>query len=100
VFDTQSGHMIASYPCVQNSDDMFFDSVRKRIYVAGGEGYLGIFEQTGPDRYQPIAEVPSALGARTAGYPGKGLKGFDQFYLAVPARADHVAEILIYTVQD
>ena len=28
------------------------------------------------------------------------LKGFDQFYLAVPARADHVAEILIYTVQD
>jgi hypothetical protein len=35
----------------------------------------------------------------TAGYPGKGLKGFDQFYLAVPA-ADHVAEILIYTVQD
>jgi len=37
---------------------------------------------------------------RTAGYPGKGLKGFDQFYLAVPARADHGAEILIYTVQD
>jgi len=100
VLDTRSGHMIASFPCVQNSDDMFFDSARKRIYVAGGEGYLSIFEQMGPDLYQPIARVPSELGARTAGYPGKGLKGFDQFYLAVPARADHGAEILIYTVQD
>jgi len=34
------------------------------------------------------------LGARTAGYFGKGRKGFDRFNLAVPARADHGAEIV------
>ena len=29
----------------------------------------------------------------------KGKKGFDRFYLAVPARADHGAEVWIYTIQ-
>ena len=100
VFDTRSGHMVAALPCVLNSDDLFFDAARKRIYVAGGEGFLSAFQQLDADHYQLLANVPSAVGARTAGYPGKGLKGFDQFYLAVPARADHGAEILIYTVQD
>jgi len=100
VFDTRSGHMVAALPCVQNSDDLYYDSARKRIYVAGGEGYLSVFREIDPDHYQLLAKVPSAVGARTAGYAGKGLKGFDQFYLAVPARADRGAEILIYTVQD
>jgi len=44
--------------------------------------------------------MPTTLGARTAGYFGKGKKGFERFFLAVPARADHGAEIWIYTVQD
>lgn len=100
VFDTRSGHMVAALLCVQNSDDLYYDSARKRIYVAGGEGYLSVFREIDPDHYQLLAKVPSAVGARTAGYPGKGLKGFDQFYLAVPARADRGAEVLIYTVQD
>jgi DNA-binding beta-propeller fold protein YncE len=100
VFDTGSGHMIAALPCVQNSDDVYYDLARKRIYVVGGEGYLSVFREFDPDHYQLLANVPSAVGARTAGYAGKGLKGFDQFYLAVPARADRGAEILIYTVQD
>jgi hypothetical protein len=100
VFDTSSGRMVAALPCVLNSDDLFFDAARKRIYAAGGEGFLSVFQQLDADHYQLLANVPSAIGARTAGYPGKGIKGFDQFYLAVPARADHGAEVLIYTVQD
>jgi DNA-binding beta-propeller fold protein YncE len=100
VFDTKSGHMVAALPCVQNSDDLYYDSARKRIYVAGGEGFLSVFQEADPNHYRLLAKVPSELGARTAGYPGKGLKGFDQFYLAVPARADRGSEILIYTVQD
>jgi len=100
VFDTSSGRMVAALPCVQNSDDLYYDSARKRIYVAGGEGFLSVFREVDPDHYQLLSDVPSAVGARTAGYPGKILKGFDQFYLAVPARADRGAEILIYTVQD
>lgn len=101
VFDTDSGHMLAALPCVQDSDDLYFDSARKRIYIAGGEGYISVFQQNDADHYQLLAKIPSSLGARTAGYNGKvGKKGFDRFYVAVPARSDHAAEVWIYTVQD
>ena len=101
VFDTDSGHMLAALPCVNDSDDLYFDSARRRIYVAGGEGHISVFQQKDADHYQLLDNVPSSLGARTAGYSGKvGKKGFDRFYVAVPARANHGAEVWIYTVQD
>jgi DNA-binding beta-propeller fold protein YncE len=100
VLDSRSGHVVAALPCVQNSDDVYYDSARKRIYVPGGEGYISVFQQKDADHYELLAKVTSAVGARTAGYFGKGKKGFEVFFLAVPARADHGAEVLIYTVQD
>ena len=100
VFDTSSGRMIAALPSVQDADDLYYDAGRKRIYMAGGEGFIYAFEQKDADHYQLLVKIPSALGARTAGYFGKGKKGFERFFLAVPARADHGAEIWIYTVQD
>jgi YVTN family beta-propeller protein len=100
VFDTASGRMIVSVPSVQDADDLYYDAVRKRIYMPGGEGFIYAFAQTDPDHYQLLAKIPTALGARTAGYFGKGKKGFDRFYLAVPARVDRGSEIWIYTVQN
>jgi len=100
VFDTASGHMIVSMPSVQDADDLYYDAARKRIYMPGGEGIIYAFQQTDPDHYQLIAKIPAALGARTAGYFGKGKKGFDRFHLAVPARSDRGSEIWIYTVQN
>src|SRR6185437_10168477 len=100
VLDTGSGHVIATLPCVQDSDDLYYDAARKRIYAAGGEGYISVFQQQDADRYVLLAKIPSQLGGRTAGYFGKLGKGFDRFYVAVPARVDHGAEVLIYTIQD
>jgi hypothetical protein len=100
IFDTSSGRMIAELPCVQDADDAYYDAGRKRIYIPGGEGYISVFQQNDPDHYVLLAKVPSTLGARSAGYFGKGRKGFDRFFLGVPARADHGAEIWLYTVQD
>ncbi|MGB7548921.1 MAG: YncE family protein [Terracidiphilus sp.] len=100
VFDTRSGRMVAALATVQDADDLYYDAARKRLYVPGGEGYISVYQQDDADHYRPLAKVPSSLGARTAGYFGKGRKGFDRFYLAVPARADHGAEVWIYTVQD
>lgn len=55
VFDTISGHMVTALPCVQNSDDLYFDAARKRIYVAGGEGYVNVFQQKDGELYNPAA---------------------------------------------
>jgi len=100
VFDTNSGHLVAALPAVQDSDDLYYDSARKRVYVSGGEGYISVFQQDDADHYKLLTKIKTAIGARTAGYFGKGKKGFDRLYLAVPARADHGAEIWIYTVQE
>jgi len=100
VFDTATGRMVAALPAVQDADDLYFDSTRKRLYISGGEGFISVFQQDDPDHYNLIARLPTALGARTAGYFGKGRKGFDRLYLAVPTRADHGAEPWIYTLQD
>jgi DNA-binding beta-propeller fold protein YncE len=100
VLDANSGREVAALACVQNSDDIFFDAARKRIYIPGGEGYISVFQQKDADHYESLPRVPSAIGGRTAAYSGKGRKGLDYFYLAVPASAAQSAELLIYAVQD
>jgi hypothetical protein len=73
-----------------------------RVYVPGGQGFISVFEQSDADHYQLLAEIPSALGARTAGYAARiGSKGRDRFYLAVPARSGHnSAEVWIFQAQE
>ncbi len=100
VFDTSTGKLVAALPCVQDSDDLYYDAARKRVYVSGGEGFISVFKQVDADHYAPVAKVPTSVGARTSAYSGKvGKKGFDRLYVAVPARAERGAEVLIYTVQ-
>lgn len=100
VYDTRSGRQVAVLPGVQDSDDLYFDAPRKRVYMPGGEGFIFAFQMTGPDHFRLLDKIPTAIGAKTAGYYGKQGKGFDRFYLAVPARGNEPAEIRIYTVQD
>jgi hypothetical protein len=100
VFDTTSGHMIAALPSVGDMDDLYYDAERKRIYMPGGEGFIDVFQMNDPDHYRLLTKVPTTLGGRTAGYFGRQGKGFDRFYLAVPARGGQSAEMRIYSVQD
>jgi len=100
VFDTSSGKMIASIPAVQDSDDLYYSAEHKRIFMPGREGAIWVFQQKDPDHYELLAKIPTALGAGTAGYFGRQGKGFDRFYLAVPARGNEPAEMRIYSVQD
>jgi len=100
VFDTVSGKLVTALPCVQDSDDIYYDSQRKRIYVSGGEGFISVFKQADADHYELMANIPTAPGARTSAYFGAlGKNGFDRMYVAAPARPGHSAEVLIFTVQ-
>src|SRR6202047_2215768 len=97
-FDTSTGHVVASLPSVQDSDDLYYSAEHKRIFMPGGEGFIYIFQQNDPDHYSQLPKIPPVLGGRTAGYFGRQGKGFDRFYLAIPASSSAGAEVRIYTV--
>lgn len=56
---------VASVPTAGDMDDMFYNSGRKRIYVAGGEGFLSVVQQVDADHYTDMGKFPRALGTRT-----------------------------------
>src|SRR5438132_3971177 len=45
VYDTTTGKESGSFDIVGDTDDLFYDAARKRLYVSGGEGYLDVFQQ-------------------------------------------------------
>jgi DNA-binding beta-propeller fold protein YncE len=99
VLDMDTGREIASLPAAIDTDDMSYDSDRKRIYVTSGEGFIFVYQQIDPDRYERIAKIPTTIGARTSVYTGQVGK-HNSFYLAVPARADRGAELWVYETRD
>src|SRR5215813_12484181 len=40
VLDTDSGKTVAGLECAGDTDDVFYDSRNKRVYVSGGEGFI------------------------------------------------------------
>ncbi|MFC3651390.1 hypothetical protein ACFONN_07555 [Dyella humi] len=78
VLDTDTGKSVASLDAPATSDGLFYDNVHKRIYIPGGDGYLGVFQQNDADHYTELARVASAKGAKS----GMLWKPLDRIYLA------------------
>ena len=95
IVDTESGKEIARMKSVGDADDLFYDAPHRRIYIAGGEGFLSIVAQEDADHYTPVATIPTASGARTALF----VPELRRLYLAVPHRGAQGAEIRVYEVQ-
>ena len=83
---------LGSFDIVGDTDDLFYDSARKRLYISGGEGYIDVVQDEGGNRFTRLAHVATASGARTS------LFAADQsrLYVAVPHRGSQKAEIRIY----
>jgi DNA-binding beta-propeller fold protein YncE len=96
VLDSNTGSTVASVPCVNDADDLYYDAGRKRIYVPGGEGFITVIQQTDADHYQPTAKVSTTVGART----GLWYEKRDRFYLAVPASSRQGAALWVYAPED
>src|SRR6476619_907452 len=95
VSDTDSGKVIANLDSAGDADDIFYDNSRRRIYIAGGDGFLSIFQQLDLERYQRLTKIPTASGARTALF----VPEFNRLYLAVPHRASQRPEVRVYSAQ-
>ena len=96
VLDSESGATVASVPCVNDADDIYYDASRKHIYIPGGEGFLSVIQQTDADHYQALGRVQTTTGART----GLWYEKRDRFYLAVPASSRQGAALWVYAPED
>jgi DNA-binding beta-propeller fold protein YncE len=95
VYDTTDGSEVGSAAIVGDTDDLFYDSSRKRLYVTGGEGYVDVLQVEDSNRFSPIGRVSTAPGARTSLFvPEQG-----RLYVAVPHRGGQKAEVRVYAAR-
>jgi DNA-binding beta-propeller fold protein YncE len=92
VYDTATGKQTGTFAITGDTDDMFFDAARQRLYVSGGEGFIDVVQQRDPNVYARVARVPTAAGARTSLF----VPDQNRLYLAVPHRGRQRSEIRIF----
>lgn len=93
VLDTTTGKTVSNLEISGDTDDLFYDSKRKQIYVSCGAGFIDVIKQNNPDTYQMRERIPTTSGARTSFFsPENG-----ELYLAVRAGlVSGSAEIRVY----
>jgi len=95
VYDIDSGKVVARAPIGGDTDDIFFDADRKRVYLICGEGRVDIFRQETSGRYTHEGSVKTAPRARTGLFvPEDG-----KLYVAAPAVGASPARVLAYRVR-
>jgi DNA-binding beta-propeller fold protein YncE len=92
VYDTASGKLVASPEIVTDTDDLFYDAARGRVYIIGGQGFIDVLRQKDADHYERIARYATPAGTRT----GLFVPDWAKLFAAVPHRDQQVSEILVY----
>ncbi len=89
VYDTVTSRQLAAVPCVGDTDDLFYDARRERVYVIGGEGYVDVYDVSRSGGYARTARIASRAGART----GLWSSDLDRLFVAWPLRDGRPAEV-------
>lgn len=92
VYDTNTGKEVSAVDIVGDTDDLFYDAARKRIYVTGGDGFVDVLDDQGSNRFVRTAHLPTAPGARTSLFVPEQ----SRLYVAVPHRGSQKAEIRVF----
>ena len=64
-FDASTGNPTSTLTTCGDSDDVFFDAKRRRIYVGCGAGSVEAWQQDG-STYRRLSSIKTASGARTS----------------------------------
>ncbi|MDB5905673.1 MAG: hypothetical protein JWM26_4551 [Betaproteobacteria bacterium] len=94
VYNTDSGNVVGRYPIGADTDDIFSDAKRRRVYVVCGEGRIDVFRRENADRYLLESSIKTAAGART----GLFVPDEERLYVAAPATAGRPAHLLVYRI--
>jgi hypothetical protein len=89
VFAMSDGASMGAAESCGDSDDLFLDAKRHRIYVSCGEGFIDVIDS---QTYRRLARIPTASGARTSFFAPV----LDRFMLAVRATGGEPAAIWLY----
>ena len=94
VLDSNSGKITATLPTAEITDEMLFDPVSKRIYVACDQ-FVVVYLQKDADHYEELARIPTGYRAKTAIL----VPQVKRYYVAAPRHGQQIAEIRVYEVQ-
>jgi hypothetical protein len=92
VYDTATGKEVSAVDIVSDTDDLFYETARERLYVSGGEGFIDVFQSQDVMHVTRISHLATAAGARTSLFVGE----LNRLYLAVPHRGNQKAEIRVF----
>ena len=95
IYDTNSGKQTAFFDISGDTDDLFYDAARKRLYISCGAGFLDVFQEKDSTHFDRIGHISTAAGSRTSLF----VPALKRIYLAVPHRGAQPAEIRAYEVQ-
>src|SRR5437016_10390688 len=93
VLDTQTGKEVTSFPITKGVDDITYDAASKRVYAAC-DGAGDIYQQSSPDSYKLLANVPTGPMGRTA----RLVPELKRYFVAVPQHGTTSARVLVFDV--
>ena len=95
VIDTQTGKTISSLNIDSDTDDVFYNSTNKEVYVSCGGGYIDVFTQLDANTYKANGKVETKSGARTSLF----IPELSQLIVASPSEFTREATLLIYNTK-
>jgi YVTN family beta-propeller protein len=91
VFSMRDGSSIATVDSCGDTDDLFVDDKRQRVYLSCGDGHLDVFEAQG-DGYQRAEHIPTIAGARTSLF----VPEVDRLFVAARANPGEPAAVWVF----
>jgi DNA-binding beta-propeller fold protein YncE len=93
VMNSDTGGVVSTLAAPLRSDEVQYDAAAHRLYVPGGEGYMGIYDTSDPDHLKLAEKVKTEPGAKT----GVLIPSMHRLFLAVsPGDTKAMAKVLAY----
>ena len=97
VMNSDTGAVIGTQPAPLRADEVQYDESSHRLYVPGGEGYMGIYDTSDPNHLKIVEKVTTAPGAKTALL----IPSMHRLFVAVsPGESKAMAKVLTYEVHE
>ncbi len=94
--NSDTGEITGTVAGPLRSDELLFDATSHRLYMPGGEGYVGVYDTSDPDHLKVISKAATAPGAKT----GILLPDLKEITLAAsPGDTKATAKIMTFSVR-